>query len=77
MEDRIVTGLIKKSGASYTIITDDGKEYYLSAILPWEAVSADYGVQEFESNVGKYVTVKGLTDGHTIYRATLRECDLK
>ena len=71
MDEITVTGSISKQRSNYVISTDTGEDYYLSAILPWEAVSADYGTHEYESHIGHQVTVVGLTDGHTIYGARL------
>jgi len=71
MEEIIVVGLLSKILNQYVITTDEEVEYKLSAILPWEAVSADYGTEEFELHLGKHLTVKGLSDGYTIYRASV------
>ncbi|MFW9957570.1 MAG: hypothetical protein ACFFCT_05830 [Candidatus Odinarchaeota archaeon] len=73
MEEIIITGLLSKISDQYVITTDEGIEYILSAILPWEAVSADYGSEEFASHLGKRLTVRGLSDGSTIYRAIISE----
>ena len=76
MEEIAVTGIIRRSGRNYVIATDDGKEYHLSAILPWEAVSPDYNTHIFELNLGRRMTATGLSDGNTIYKAMLSECNL-
>ena len=73
MDEIAVLGVIKKTSTNYVIVTDDGKEYRLSAILPWEAISPDYNTYEFELNLGKRISVSGVTNGHTIYRASLSE----
>jgi len=72
MKEITVTGLVSKNGENYVLSTNDGTDYCLSAILPWEGVSSDYGTSEFEMHVGKCVTARGVTDGHTIYKTTLR-----
>jgi hypothetical protein len=43
MKDVTVTGLISKIMNRYVITSDDGTQYELSAIHPWEAVSPDFG----------------------------------
>ncbi len=66
-----MVGLISKILNRYVVTIDDGMEYELSAIQPWEAVSADYGSGEFAANLGKRMQVSGQTDGSTIWGATL------
>lgn len=73
MEDIEVVGLVTKPGGEYAIVTDDGHEYRLSAILPWAAVSADYGTDQFERCLGKRMMASGVTDGGTIWNADLSE----
>ncbi len=48
---------------------DNGTEYKLSAIMPWEAVSPDFDSGKFAAVLGKRVTVSGVTDGTTIWGA--------
>jgi hypothetical protein len=69
MEEVFVTGLLSKTRDKYVVTTDDGTEYELSAILPWEAVAADYGTERFAQVLGKRVEVSGMTDGSTIWGA--------
>ncbi len=64
-----VVGTISMVLDRYVVTTDDGKEYGLSAIMPWTSVSADYGTEEFARHLGKRVRVTGQTDGSTIYGA--------
>jgi hypothetical protein len=73
MKEITVTGLVSKILNQYVITTDDGTEFQLSAILPWEAVSADYGTDEFARNLGRKMTASGVTDGQTIWKASLTE----
>ena len=71
MKEISVTGLVSNILDQYVITTDDGTEYKLSAILPWEAVAADFGSGDFALHLGKRMTAIGTTDGYTIWRATL------
>jgi hypothetical protein len=73
LEEISVIGQISTSLGRHSVITDDGDEYQLSAIAPWEAVAPDYDSQRFAQYVGKRVHVCGLTDGSTIWRASLDE----
>ena len=73
MKEITVTGLVSKILNQYVITTDDGTEFQLSAILPWEAVSADYGTSEFAQNLGRKMTASGVTDGQTIWKSSLTE----
>jgi hypothetical protein len=68
-----ITGIVSKIVDQYVITTDDGTEYKLSAIMPWEAVAAEFGSGDFALHLGKRVTATGATDGHTIWRAILSE----
>jgi hypothetical protein len=70
MKDVSVTGLISRIMNRYVITADDGTQYELSAIYPWEAVSTDYGSGIFVASLGKRVTASGITDGHTIWKAS-------
>ncbi len=71
MKEVSVTGIVSQILDQYVITTDDGTEYKLSAIMPWEAVAADFGSGEFAIHLGKKMTATGITDGNTIWRAKL------
>ncbi|MBN2229309.1 MAG: hypothetical protein JW779_06910 [Candidatus Thorarchaeota archaeon] len=73
MEEVEIVGLITKKNEMFALTTDDGKTYYLSAILPWEAVSADFNSGKFIPFLGKRVRARGLCNGSTIYKAALEE----
>jgi len=73
MDEIVVVGLLSKILHQYVVTTDDGVEYKLSTNLPREAVSADYVSEEFALHLGKRLTVKGISDGSTIYRAIISE----
>ncbi|RDE17875.1 MAG: hypothetical protein C4K49_00640 [Candidatus Thorarchaeota archaeon] len=71
MKDVTVTGLISKIMNRYVITADDGTQYELSAIHPWEAVAPDFGSGVFAESLGRRMTAMGATDGHTIWKASL------
>jgi hypothetical protein len=73
MKEIIVTGLVSKILNKYVITTDDGIEYELSAIMPWEAVSPDFGAGDYAIHLGKRMVASGVTDGSTIWRASLSD----
>ncbi|MHA2395787.1 MAG: hypothetical protein ACXAC0_03720 [Candidatus Thorarchaeota archaeon] len=73
MKEISVTGIVSRIVDQYVITTDDGTEYKLSAIMPWEAVVADFGSGDFALHLGKRMNATGTTDGYTIWRATLSE----
>ena len=73
MKEITVTGLVSKVLNEYIITTDDGTEFKLSAIMPWEAVSPDFGSGDFALHLGKRMTASGSIDGQTIWGATLSE----
>lgn len=73
MEEITVSGRVSEALNEYTLTTDDGIEYKLSAILPWEAVPADFDSGRFAVRLGERVTISGVIDGDTIWRAVLVE----
>jgi hypothetical protein len=75
MEDIEVVGLISRAQGRYVITTNEGVRYELFAILPWEAVPPDFGSGDYELYLGKTARVRGITDGGTIWRATLEEIE--
>ena len=68
-----VVGLISKIMNRYVITTDDGTEYELSAILPWESVPPEVGSDAFALHLGKKMRASGQSDGSTIYGAQLED----
>ena len=68
-----VKGIISKIFDYYMVTMDDGTEYKLSAIKPWEAVSPDFDSGKFAIVLGKRVTITGLSDGGTIWGADVVE----
>ncbi len=73
MKEISVTGLVSKVLNHYIISTDDGTEYILSAIMPWEAVPPDFGYGDFALHTGKRMMASGATDGDTIWGAILSD----
>lgn len=71
MKEITVTGTISKTMNEYVVTTDDGTEYKLSAIMPYEAVSPDFGSGDFALHLGKRMVATGSSDGHTIWGASL------
>ena len=66
-----VTGLVSKIFGKYVITADDGVEYELSNIKPWESTSPDFNSGQFAENVGRRMIARGFSDGGTIWSATL------
>ncbi len=73
LKEIIITGKVSRVLDRYVVTTDDGNQYTLSAIMPWEAVSPDFGSGDFSHHLGKRMVVTGVSDGHTIYRASLQD----
>jgi hypothetical protein len=73
LQDIEVTGLISRVLNRYVVITPDGTEYELSAIMPWEAVSPDFDSGQYAQELGHTMIVSGKTDGSTIWGAKLRK----
>jgi len=66
-----IIGLISKVLDQYIITTDNGTEYSLSAISPWESVSPDYNSGQYADHLGHRMIASGKTDGSTIWGASL------
>ncbi len=66
-----VLGLISRVLDNYIVTTDDGTEYTLSAINPWESVSPDYNSGQYADFLGHRMIARGQTDGSTIWGASL------
>ncbi|MFW9843018.1 MAG: hypothetical protein ACFFEV_00400 [Candidatus Thorarchaeota archaeon] len=73
MKEITLTGLVSRILDKYVITADDGTEYELSAIMPWEAVSADFGSCDYAIHLSKRVVASGMTDGHTVWKSSLTE----
>jgi len=73
MKEISIIGLVSKILDQYVITTDDGTEYRLSAIMPWEAVPPDFGSGDYALHLGKRMMASGTTNGQTIWGATLSE----
>ncbi|NHJ14118.1 MAG: hypothetical protein EAX95_10610 [Candidatus Thorarchaeota archaeon] len=69
LNDITVSGIVSRIYGQYVITADDGTEYRLSAIMPYEAMSTDFDSGRFALVLGKRVTASGVTDGATIWRA--------
>ena len=73
MKEIIIIGLVSRVLNKYVITSDDGSEYELSAIMPWEAVSPDFGSGDFAIHLGKRMVASGVAEGHTIWKASLTD----
>ncbi|TFH11558.1 MAG: hypothetical protein E4H14_00560 [Candidatus Thorarchaeota archaeon] len=73
MKEIIIKGRVSRILDKYVITTVEGIEYELSAIMPWEAVSPDFGAGVYAIHLGKQMVASGVTDGHTIWKAFLTE----
>ncbi len=72
-----VIGTVSLELNRYVIETVEGKRYRLAAIMPYQAVSVDYGTGVFAEYVGKQARAMGVTDGGTIWRASLMPVEEK
>jgi hypothetical protein len=69
MEETELTGVISKKFNKYILTTDEGKEYKLFAISPWESVPTDFDTAKFEQFIGDTVKVYGRLSGSEIWNA--------
>jgi len=72
-----VIGTVVLVANRYVIETTEGRRYRLAAIMPYQAVSVDYGTGVFADYVGKQARAVGVTDGGTIWRASLMSVEDK
>ncbi|MHA1575787.1 MAG: hypothetical protein ACTSU3_00360 [Candidatus Thorarchaeota archaeon] len=75
MKEIEVTGLVSKISGKYVITVDDGIEYELSSIKPWESTSPDINSAQYAENIGRRMIASGFSDGGTIWSATLTPPD--
>lgn len=69
MEEIELTGVVSKKLNEYILTTEEGKEYKLFAISPWESVPTDFGTAKFEEFIGESVKVNGRLSGSEIWNA--------
>ncbi len=67
-----ITGLFSKIKDEYCITSDDEDVYELSPFKPWGPDSPQEIPPEYEKNLGKKLTAKGLTDGRVIGGAEIK-----
>ncbi len=75
IEEKYVIGVVKEIMNKFILVTDDGKEYKLYAINPWEAVSVDFNSSRFVPFVGKTVKATGRIQDSEIWAAHLTDLD--
>jgi len=75
MEEVELTGVVTKKFKDYILATDEGKEYKLFAILPWESVPTDFDTAKFEQFIGEKVKVSGRLSGGEIWGALVHYPD--
>lgn len=64
MEEQEIFGVVSKRNNVYILTTEDGKEYKLFAISPWESVPPEFDTTKFAEFVGKKVKASGrVTEG--------------
>ena len=73
MEEQELIGILTKRVNKFIVITEEGKEYRIYAINPWQAVSIDYDTGKYNDLIGKKVRVFGRFLGTEIWKATIEE----
>ncbi|MCG3253847.1 MAG: hypothetical protein ACTSUW_03630 [Candidatus Heimdallarchaeota archaeon] len=80
MEEVELTGVVSKKFNEFILTTEEGKEYKLFAINPWESVPTNFDTAKFEQFVGESVKVSGRLSGSEIWNALVHcpdEADTK
>lgn len=77
MEEAELTGVVSKKFNDYILTTEEGKEYRLFAINPWESVPTDFDTAKFEQFIGETVKVSGRLSGSEIWNALVHCLDNK
>jgi hypothetical protein len=71
MQDVELIGILSEKLNKYILTTDDGTEYTIYAINPWESVPPEFDTAKFNKFVGKKVKVFGRASGTEIWNATM------
>ncbi len=71
LEEVVVTGTLTTSADQFLLHSNNGKVYRISAIKLYAAVSPEYGSEKYRPFVGLRVRVHGLSDGTTIWNASV------
>ncbi|NHJ48203.1 MAG: hypothetical protein FK733_10490 [Asgard group archaeon] len=77
MQDVELIGMISEKMNRYILTTDDGTEYTVYAINPWESVPPEFDTAKFSKYVGEKVRVFGNASGTEIWNATMHSLDGK
>ncbi len=75
MEDVEISGVVSRKMEKYILTTEDGEEYTLYAINPWESVPVDFDTAKFEKFIGEKVKVFGRSSGTEIWNALIHCLD--
>ncbi|MBN1330853.1 MAG: hypothetical protein JXA54_15375 [Candidatus Heimdallarchaeota archaeon] len=74
-EEKFVIGVVKEIMNKFVLVSDEGHEYKLYAINPWEAVSTDFNSNKFVPFIGKKVKATGRINNSEIWAANLIDLD--
>jgi len=74
-EEKIIIGIVKEKMGKYIVEAEDGTEYTLFAIKPWESVSPDHNTGKFAAFIDKKVQASGSFSGTEIWAASLIEVE--
>ena len=69
MDEKEISGIVSRKNNEYILTADDGKEYKLFAISPWESVPPDFDSAKFAKFIGKKVKASGNFSGSEIWNA--------
>lgn len=71
MEEVEKKGVVSKKMEKYILTTEEGEEFTLYAINPWESVPVDFDTAKFEKFIGEKVKVFGRSTGTEIWNALI------
>jgi hypothetical protein len=71
MQDVEIFGVVTEKFNKYILTADDGTEYTLFAINPWESVPPEFGTGKFAKFIGERVKVFGRLSGTEIWNAVI------
>ena len=69
MEEKEIFGVVSRRNNEYILTTEDGKDYKLFAISPWESVPPEFDTAKFAEFIGEKVKVTGKFSGNEIWSA--------
>ncbi|NHJ03551.1 MAG: hypothetical protein EAX90_01920 [Candidatus Heimdallarchaeota archaeon] len=73
MEEKEILGILSKKLNQFILTDENGKEYKIYAINPWESVPPDFDTAKFVEFIGEKVKVSGNLSNEEIWNAFIHK----